>query len=138
MTDVTGFGLLGHLSEMCEGSNLHAEINFERVPKLAVVDEYLEHSRVMIFHNNGNEKTFISSADWMVRNIDHRIEVACPILDLDIKEELKNIIQIQLADNNKARKLDNELSNQYVNPRNTKKIRSQVETYNFLFKKLYK
>ncbi len=108
------------------------------VQAISIVDEYLEHSRVMIFHNNGNEKTFISSADWMVRNIDHRIEVACPILDLDIKEELKNIIQIQLADNIKARKLDNELSNQYVNPRNTKKIRSQVETYNSLFKKLYK
>ncbi len=105
------------------------------VQAISIVDEYLEHARVIIFHNGGDEKTFISSADWMVRNIDHRIEAACPIFEKDIREELKHIIQIQLSDNIKARRLDNELSNQYINPRNTKKIRSQVETYNYLFKK---
>jgi polyphosphate kinase len=105
------------------------------VQAISIVDEYLEHARVIIFHNGGDEKTYISSADWMVRNIDHRIEAACPIFEKNIREELKHIIQIQLSDNIKARKLDNELSNQYINPRNTKKIRSQVETYNYLFKK---
>ena len=105
------------------------------VQAISIVDEYLEHARVIIFHNGGDEKTYISSADWMVRNIDHRVEAACPIFEKNIKEELKHIIQIQLSDNIKARKLDNELSNQYVNPRNTKKIRSQVETYNYLYKK---
>ena len=90
----------------------------------------------MIFHNGGKEKTFISSADWMVRNIDHRIEAACPIIEKGIQQELKDILQIQLRDNIKARLLDNELSNQYINPRNTKKIRSQVEIYNYLFRKL--
>jgi polyphosphate kinase len=106
------------------------------VHAISIVDEYLEHARVMIFHNGGNEKTFISSADWMVRNIDHRVEAACPIFEKDIQQELKDILNIQLSDNIKARKLDNELDNQYVNPRNTKKVRSQVETYNYLFRKL--
>lgn len=105
------------------------------IQAISIVDEYLEHSRVMIFHNDGKEKTFISSADWMVRNIDHRVEVACPIFEKNIQQEIKDIIQIQLKDNIKARILDNNLSNQYVNPRNTKKIRSQVETYNYLYRK---
>ena len=105
------------------------------IQSISIVDEYLEHARIMIFHNGGKEKTFISSADWMVRNIDHRIEVACPIFEKNIQQELKDILQIQLKDNIKARILDNELANQYVNPRNTKKIRSQVETYNYLYRK---
>ena len=108
-----------------------------RIPiqAISIVDEYLEHARVMIFHNGGKERTFISSADWMVRNIDHRVEVACPVFDKHIQEEIKEIMQIQLKDNIKARILDNGLSNQYVNPRNTKKIRSQVEIYNYLYRK---
>ena len=106
------------------------------VQAISIVDEYLEHARVMIFHNGGKEKTFISSADWMVRNIDHRIEAACPIIEKGIQQELKDILQIQLSDNIKARRLDNELSNTYINPRNTKKVRSQVEVYNYLFRKL--
>ena len=72
----------------------------------------------------------------MVRNIDHRIEAAFPIFEKNIQQEIKEILQIQLSDNIKARKLDNELSNQYVNPRNRKKVRSQIETYNYLFRKL--
>ena len=79
------------------------------VQAISIVDEYLEHARVMIFHNDGKEKVFISSADWMVRNIDHRIEAACPIFEKDIQQELKDILQIQLSDNIKARKLDNDL-----------------------------
>jgi len=105
------------------------------VQAISIVDEYLEHARVMIFHNDGHEKVFISSADWMVRNIDHRVEVACPIFNKNIQQELKDILKIQLSDNIKARKLDNNLENQYLNPRNTKKIRSQVETYNYLYRK---
>jgi polyphosphate kinase len=109
----------------------------KNVQSISIVDEYLEHSRVMIFHNGGQEKVFISSADWMVRNIDHRVEAACPILDKEIKKEIIDIINIQLSDNVKARILDNEGSNQYVNPRNKQKIRSQVETYNYLHNKRY-
>ncbi len=105
------------------------------IQAISIVDEYLEHARVMVFTNNGNEKVFLSSADWMVRNIDHRVEVACPIFEKSIQQELIDILHIQLKDNIKARILDNDLSNQYVNPRNTKKIRSQVETYNYLYRK---
>ncbi len=108
----------------------------EPVQAISIIDEYLEHARVMIFYNGGDEKVFISSADWMVRNIDHRVEAACPIFNKEIQKELKDIIQIQLSDNIKARKLDNDLSNQYVNPRNTRKVRSQVETYNYLHRKI--
>ena len=113
--------------------NKHYKIPIQAI---SIVDEYLEHARVFIFHNGGKEKVFISSADWMVRNLDHRVEVTCPIFEKDIQAELKNIINIQLADNIKARKIDNDLSNQYINPRNKKKVRSQVETYNFLNRKL--
>ncbi|MFN8243118.1 MAG: polyphosphate kinase 1 [Ferruginibacter sp.] len=105
------------------------------VQAISIVDEYLEHARVMIFANGGKEKVFISSADWMVRNIDHRVEAASPIFDKQIQQELKDILRIQLRDNIKARILDNELNNQYVNPRNTRKVRSQVEIYNYLARK---
>ena len=82
------------------------------VRAISIIDEYLEHARVFIFHNGGDEKVYISSADWMVRNLDHRVEATCPVFDEDIKKVLKNILEIQLSDNVKARILDNELRNQ--------------------------
>ncbi|MEO6537377.1 MAG: polyphosphate kinase 1 [Ferruginibacter sp.] len=106
------------------------------VQAISIIDEYLEHARVLIFQNDGHPKVFISSADWMVRNIDHRIEAACPILEKQSKQEIIDIINIQLNDNIKARILNNSQDNQYVNPRNKIKIRSQVETYNYLWRKL--
>ncbi len=109
---------------------------FKKVEAISIVDEYLEHARVMVFNHGGNEKAFISSADWMTRNIDHRIEAACPILSKELIEEIKDILKIQLSDNIKARILDNTLANNYVNPRNTKKVQSQVEIYNYLRKKI--
>ncbi len=105
------------------------------VKAISIVDEYLEHARVFIFHNDGNEKVFISSADWMVRNLDHRVEATCPILDENIKNVLKNILEIQLSDNVKARILNNELNNEYVRDNSRRKIRSQVEIYNYLMQK---
>jgi polyphosphate kinase len=99
------------------------------------VDEYLEHARVMIFHNGGKEKMYISSADWMVRNLDHRIEAAVPVNDPRIREELQEIIHIQLRDNVKARILNKELSNNYVPSAGKRKVRSQIETYQYLYKK---
>jgi len=102
---------------------------------VSIVDEYLEHSRVMIFHNGGKEKVYISSADWMVRNLDHRIEAACPILDEGIKKELKDVLKIQLNDNVKARILDNELSNKYVEAKG-EQIRSQIEIKHYLQSKI--
>ncbi len=109
-----------------------------RLQAISIVDEYLEHARVMIFHNNGKEKMYISSADWMVRNLDHRVEAAVPITDEGIRQELKEIIHIQLRDNVKARILDNALSNNYVPSAGKKKVRSQIETYHYLFNKMQK
>jgi polyphosphate kinase len=107
------------------------------VKAISIVDEYLEHARVWIFHNNGKEKIFISSADWMVRNLDHRVEATCPILDPEIRKELRDIITIQLKDKIKARVLDNELGNEYVQPApGEEKIRSQYETYFYLHNKI--
>lgn len=108
---------------------------FEKpVRAISIVDEYLEHARVWVFHNRGKEKVYISSADWMVRNMEHRVEATCPVWHEGLKQELKDILQIQLEDNVKARWLDNELSNEYVRT-TKKKIRSQVETYSYLHKK---
>ncbi len=107
------------------------------VKAISIVDEYLEHARVLIFNNGGKEKIFISSADWMVRNLDHRVEAAFPILEPSIKQEIKDIINIQLKDNVKARILNNELTNNYVSSTG-KKIRSQVETYHYLHQKTVK
>ncbi|MET0464554.1 MAG: polyphosphate kinase 1 [Chitinophagaceae bacterium] len=104
------------------------------VQAISIVDEYLEHARVWVFHNKGKEKVYISSADWMLRNLDHRVEATCPILDAGIKKELIDILDIQLRDNVKARWLDNELSNEYVKPGKTR-VRSQVDIYRYLFNK---
>ena len=109
----------------------------KKVKAISIVDEYLEHARVLIFHHDGKERVFISSADWMVRNIDHRIEAACPVFDKDIQNELKDMLGIQLSDNVKARILDNELSNIYVENESSKKVRSQIEIYSYLLKKKY-
>jgi len=108
------------------------------ITAVSIVDEYLEHARVWVFHNNGKEKVYISSADWMVRNLDHRVEATCPITEEGLRKQVKNILNIQLNDNVKARWLDNELSNDYVSSKGKKKIRSQVETYHFLAKKILK
>src|SRR5690606_28980823 len=74
-----------------------------KVKAISIVDQYLEHSRVLAFHNQGKPKVFISSADWMVRNLDHRVELATPILDKKIAQELIDILHIQLAENVKGR-----------------------------------
>ena len=100
---------------------------------ISIVDKYLEHSRIIYFHNNGDEKFYISSADWMIRNFDNRIEVSVPILDKSIQAELLKMLEIQLKDNTKSRYLDEGKMNQYR--RNKKKnVRSQIDFYNYLKK----
>jgi polyphosphate kinase len=99
---------------------------------ISIVDEYLEHARVFLFNNGGKEKVYISSADWMVRNLDHRVEATCPIFNEDIKKNLKDILNIQLMDNVKARMLNNELNNEYVKGYRSTKVRSQISIYNYL------
>ncbi|OYU55266.1 MAG: polyphosphate kinase 1 [Chitinophagaceae bacterium BSSC1] len=109
---------------------------FKKPPTaISIVDEYLEHARVMIFHNDGKERVFLSSADWMVRNLDHRVEAAIEVTDPSLKTELMDIIHIQLRDNVKARILNQDLSNNYVPYVVKKPVRSQIETYQYLNKK---
>ena len=108
--------------------NLSTNINIR-----SIVDRYLEHPRVMIFHNNGDEKIYISSADWMTRNLDHRIEVATPIFSKKLKKVIKDLIDIQFNDNVKARIIDEKQTNRYVERTATQReIRSQMEIYEYL------
>lgn len=103
------------------------------ITAISIVDEYLEHARVFIFENEGDPKVYISSADWMVRNLDHRIEVACPILDSELKQDLINIIQLQLQENDRARILDNHQKNNYVARAEGEAIvRSQHKIYEYV------
>lgn len=108
----------------------------ENIYITSVVDRFLEHGRIYIFENGGEELMFYGSADWMNRNLDRRIEVISPVLDEDIKQEFKDILNIQLNDNVKARIQDASESNKYVQrKKGEKKIRSQYEIYNYLKKK---
>lgn len=105
---------------------------------ISIIDEYLEHARVFIFSDGGKPKVFISSADWMVRNLDHRVETACPIFDPAIQQELIDIMNIQLAENVKGRILDNEQNNDYVSrDPDAPELRSQLEIYRYLLQKQY-
>ncbi len=108
----------------------------DKIEAISIVDKFLEHSRVLIFYNGGDEKYFISSADWMTRNFDHRVEVACPIFDKSIQKEIKDMIKIQLKDNVKARCLNYNKYNQYKSHQGKKEIRSQYEIYEYLKRKL--
>lgn len=103
----------------------------ENIQVTSILDKYLEHTRVMVFCHSGEELFFISSADWMIRNLDNRIEVTTPIFDIEIKKELKQMLEIQLNDNCKAREIDEKMQNKY-HRNNKKPIRTQFETYNLL------
>lgn len=105
----------------------------ENIEGVCIVDKYLEHSRIFIFANDGNELVYISSADWMPRNLDQRCEVAVPIYDEEIKKQLKDILNIQLQSNVKTRILDATLSNKYKKPLpRQKQIRAQDAVYEYL------
>jgi len=106
----------------------------ENINVISVVDKYLEHSRILIFANGGDHKYYISSADWMVRNLDHRFETACPIYDEKLKKEIMDIIKIQLSDNVKARLLNQTPINKYVKHDDMNSVRSQFELYSYLIK----
>jgi polyphosphate kinase len=105
----------------------------ENIKAIGIVDRFLEHSRFMIFCNGGEEECLISSADLMTRNIEHRIEVTCPVYDKSIRKEIKDIFELLWKDNVKARKLNASLSNEFVKP-GKKEIRSQMEVHKFLKK----
>jgi len=109
----------------------------DNIEALSIVDRFLEHSRVFIFCNGGRNKYFISSADLMPRNLDHRIEVVCPIFDKGIQKELMQMIQIELNANVKARSLHDGHINEYRKVNSDQRIRSQYEKY-YMFRKMLK
>lgn len=86
----------------------------ENITAISIVGRFLEHSRVLIFGNKGDEKMYITSADMMTRNLDHRSEVAVPIYDSLIAQQIRSHIEIQLADNQKARIIDPKQVNAYI------------------------
>ncbi|MEP3836824.1 MAG: polyphosphate kinase 1 [Algibacter sp.] len=107
----------------------------ENIEVISVVDKFLEHSRVYVFGNNGDAKVYISSADWMTRNIENRVEVSCPIYDEDIKKEIIDTFNISWNDNVKARILNDSQENQYL-VNDKPKLRSQFAIYDYYLNKL--
>ncbi|HJP64074.1 MAG TPA: polyphosphate kinase 1 [Mucilaginibacter sp.] len=103
----------------------------ENITIRRIVDRYLEHGRIFIFHNNGNEEIWLGSADWMNRNIYRRIEVCFPVYDETIKNQLKAIIDLQLRDNVQAVSLDENLENVKIDP-SKPAIQAQYEIYKLL------
>lgn len=104
----------------------------DNIEIISIVDRFLEHPRVMIFEGGGDRKVFISSADWMTRNMDNRIEVGCPIYDKRLQQRIVEMTEIQFCDTLKARVIDKEQTNRYVRRGNRKKLRSQIEIYDYL------
>ena len=107
----------------------------ENIRVISVVDKFLEHPRVYIFENAGDPKMYISSADWMTRNIDNRVEVACPIYDKDLQQELLDTFLISWNDNVKARLVNTKAQNSFV-PTQGEAVRSQWATYAYFKEKL--
>ncbi|MEM9000073.1 MAG: polyphosphate kinase 1 [Bacteroidota bacterium] len=107
----------------------------ENIAAISIVDKFLEHPRLFIFGNNENPKVYISSADWMTRNLDYRVEVGCPIYDEDIKQELLDTFEISWKDNVKARVFSQKQDNAYLE-NNEPKVRSQFALYDYYLNKL--
>ncbi len=104
----------------------------DNIRVISIVDRYLEHDRIYIFEHGGEKRVWLSSADWMTRNIDYRIEVAAPILDPRLKQRVLDIMELQFSDTVKARYIDKELSNRYVPRGNRRKVRSQLAIYDYI------
>jgi len=107
----------------------------ENIEVISIVGKFLEHTRLLVFCNNNDPKIYISSADWMTRNIDNRVEVTCPIYDEDIKQELLDIFEICWSDNVKARIINKTQDNTYRR-NDLPKVRAQFATYDYYLNKL--
>ena len=109
----------------------------ENITVLSVVDKFLEHSRVIIFENAGEKKIYLSSADFMTRNIENRVEVACPIYDKELQQQILDTFELSWKDNTKARIVNQNPQNKMVKPKSEDKIqRSQWTTYDYYKNKL--
>ena len=104
----------------------------ESIEATSIVDRFLEHSRIFLFHADGAEKLYLSSADWMTRNLNRRVEVAFPIYDPDVRSELLHVLDLQCADNTKARVIDERQRNEFAPNTGGATIRSQFDTYGYL------
>jgi len=104
----------------------------DNIEAISIVDKFLEHSRVFIFCNGGDEKFYISSGDWMPRNLDFRSEVAVPIYDKGIQQTIREIIELLLEDNTKSRILGSNQNNEYRKSKSKTKVRAQESIYNLL------
>jgi len=104
----------------------------ENIEVISIIDKFLEHARIWIFANNGDEQIYLLSADLMTRNLDHRIEVGFPIYDLEVKKEIREMIDIQLMDNTKAREINYLNNNKYKKTKIKVPYRTQIDTYNYL------
>ena len=109
----------------------------ENIQVISIVDKYLEHPRVFIFENAGTPRVYISSADWMTRNLDYRVEITCPIYDSDIQKELMETFEICWGDNVKARAITCKQDNAY-RKNNKPPLRSQFALYDYYTEKLEK
>ena len=107
----------------------------ENIEAISIVDKYLEHTRLFVFHNEGNEKVYFSSADWMTRNLDYRVEVGCPVYDEDIKQELIDTFNICWKGNVKARVFSEKQDNAYKKYRE-EVFRAQIEAHKYYMQKM--
>jgi len=106
----------------------------ENIEAISIVDKYLEHARVFVFSNNGTPKVYLSSADWMTRNLDHRSEVGVPVYDESLKKQLIDMLEIQWNDNTKARSINVFQNNPYHFSKVKSKFKSQDEIYKYIEK----
>jgi polyphosphate kinase len=104
----------------------------ENIEVLSIIDKYLEHARVHIYCNGGNELIYLTSADFMTRNIDTRVEVGFPVYDEDLKKDVRDMINLQLQDNTKSREINSHNTNKYHKTSSDLPHRAQVDTYNYL------
>jgi polyphosphate kinase len=103
----------------------------ESIRARSILDRYLEHARIYRFHHDGEDRMYLASADWMTRNLSRRVEVAIPVYDAEIKRQLARSLELQLADNTKARVIDAEGSNAYARG-GTTPVRAQEAFRDFL------
>jgi polyphosphate kinase len=106
----------------------------ENISAVSIVDRFLEHARIYVFHSGGDKLMYVASADWMKRNLSRRIEVGFPILDKKVKSQFLNLLELQWNDNTKARVIDEYQINGYKISRSKRKRRSQYEFYDYIAK----
>jgi polyphosphate kinase len=100
-----------------------------RIRVISIVDRYLEHARISYFENDGDAEYLLASADWMPRNLDHRVEIAFPVLDPHLQAQVREILEIQLADTVKARRVLPDGSSARIRGHMESRLRSQERLY---------